>query len=104
MCMSRTSLITAAIVVAFCSAAHAEAPCLEGRAPQGGCLNPMLASVVRQGTIIASQPKISYTAPLNLPSQDGFFPQSRQRYEYLNLFASRAPRPGDTPPNPATMP
>jgi hypothetical protein len=108
MALVRTLILSAALLGAGCVAADAQEKCLEGRAMDGRCTNPRLAQVMRQSTIIATQPKISYTAPLNLPLEDRFYVNSPQRYEYIRLFAVPATRyqslTGVIPVNPVTMP
>ena len=52
------------------SGAHAQVTCAEGKAANGNCVNPGLAFMTRQGSIIFSQPKISKTAFPVLPIQD----------------------------------
>ena len=104
----RTILLSAALAGGLGYAADAQERCLEGRAADGKCVNPRLAQVMRQSTIIATQPKISYTAPLNLPVEDRYYVNSPQRYEYIRLFAVPATRyqslTGVIPVNPVTMP
>jgi hypothetical protein len=104
----RTIFLSAVLLGAACYAANSQERCLEGRGFDGKCTNPKLAQVMRQSTIIATQPKISYTAPLNLPVEDRFYVNSPQRYEYIRLFAVPATRyaspTGVIPVNPVTMP
>jgi len=98
-------MLSATAAAAMPVTAYAQTPCPEGRLANGNCINPTLAQVMRQSTIIATQPKISFTAPLNLPFQDAFYPTLRQRYEYTRLFGNPATRPGGlNPSNPVTMP
>src|SRR5215217_7708107 len=104
----RTIFLSAALLGGACCAADAQERCLEGRTSDGKCVSPRLAQVMRQSVIIATQPKISYTAPLNLPLEDRFYINSPQRYEYIRLFAVPATRyaspTGVVPVNPVTMP
>jgi hypothetical protein len=92
---------------AFGGSVQAQSICPEGKAFDGQCVNPVLSRAMRQEVIIATQPKISYTAPLNLPREDSFYnwKNPRQRFEYTRLFGSPATRPGGiNPVNPITMP
>lgn len=103
----RTVAITGIVLSALTAPALSQAPtaCREGRLADGTCVNPVLAQVMRQSTIIATQPKISNTAPLNLPFEDALYPTSQNRYEYTRFFGNPATRPGGVnPSNPVTMP
>jgi hypothetical protein len=73
--------------------AQAESHCSEGRTRSGECVNPTLAHVMRHDAIVRSQPKISMTAPLNLPSEDSFYPAARDHHEERAFFGL-AERPG----------
>lgn len=74
--------------------ARAEAPCGEGRMRSGECINPVLARVMRHGAIVRAQPKISLTAPLNLPSEDRYYPAARDHHEESAFYGFPAERPG----------
>ena len=50
--------------------ARAQSACPEGRTASGQCVDPELASGMRQNSVIYSQPKISYTHYPILPSLD----------------------------------
>jgi len=63
------------------AAAQSGVRCPEGRTSSGECVNPGLARVQRQSAIILAQPKISLTAPLQLPSQDAFYPQATDHHQ-----------------------
>ena len=63
-----------ACVVLWSSTVAALPRCSEGRTISGECVNPLLAQVQRRDAIINAQPRISMTAPLNLPSEDSFYP------------------------------
>lgn len=106
MVLMTSAAIAATITAALPAAtAYAQTPCPEGRLASGAGVNPTLAQVMRQSTIIATQPKISFTAPLNLPFQDAYYPTLPQRYEYTRLFGYPPTRPGGlNPSNPVTMP
>ncbi len=45
--------------------------CPQGMTASGKCVNPKLARLMRDRVLAFSQPKFSYTAPANLPSEDG---------------------------------
>jgi hypothetical protein len=89
---------TAPTVLVFCalalswSGAHAQGTCPEGKATNGNCVNPGLAFMIRQGSIIFSQPKISKTAFPVLPVQD-------LQYRYPNQVI-----PDPAKPTPAYSP
>ena len=68
-------VLIAATIAAVLSAllpasAVAQARCPEGRTLSGECVNPALASSMRQSAVIFSQPKLSYTAFPILPADD----------------------------------
>jgi hypothetical protein len=79
--------------VVHCSPAQAEIRCSEGRTHAGECVNPALAQVMRHDAVIRTQPRISFTAPLNLPSEDGFYPGARDHHQERAFFGL-AERPG----------
>ena len=68
--------------------AHSQAACPEGRTLSGKCVKPDLAQSMRKSTILNTQPKLSYTSPPLLPSEDydNYVPRDFQ--EILSLFAS----------------
>ena len=68
-------------IAAFAGEATAQGRCSEGRTASGECVNPGLARAQRQQSIILAQPKISLTAPLQLPSQDAFYPQAVDHHQ-----------------------
>jgi hypothetical protein len=49
---------------------------------------------MRKQAIIQSQPKISDTTPLNLPSEDAFYPRLQDNFENRVFFGSPAKVPG----------
>jgi hypothetical protein len=49
------------------------ARCPEGKTLAGECVNPAVGAGLRQGAIIFSQPKLSYTAYPILPSADRLY-------------------------------
>jgi hypothetical protein len=92
--------VTAALIfgatlsVAFGGEAASEVRCLEGRTASGECVNASLGAVMRKQSIIISQPKISLTTPLNLPSEDRFYPANRNFHEDRVFFGRPAAIPG----------
>jgi len=95
--MTRTASVSYAIVLACVLAAgtaRAETPCGEGRMKSGECINPVLARAMRHDAIVRAQPKISLTAPLNLPSEDRFYPAARDHHEESAFYGFPAERPG----------
>lgn len=94
-----TKKMTVAAFVAVCGAAmlfagaaSAQTYCPEGKAPGGGCVDAGLAGALRTGTVIATHPKINATVPLNTPSEDGFYPAAKHRFEYVRIFGPRIPQ------------
>ncbi|MBV9346574.1 MAG: hypothetical protein JOZ70_03645 [Pseudolabrys sp.] len=79
-------LLAAAALVAILPGAQAQLRCPEGRTSAGECVNPALAQVMRKSAIINAQPKISYTAPPLLPSEDGTYLLPRDHHEAANLY------------------
>jgi hypothetical protein len=59
------------------TAAQQKQSCPEGRTATGECVNPLLASTMREIGVVFSQPRISRTAFPVLPSGD-------RRYRYPN--------------------
>jgi hypothetical protein len=87
-------MVGATLFVAFAAVAEPQVHCSEGKTASGECVNPRLASVMRKQAIILSQPKISDTTPLNLPSEDAFYPRLQDRFENRVFFGSPAKVPG----------
>jgi hypothetical protein len=73
--------------------ANAETRCFEGRTASGECVNAGLAHVMRHSAIVRVQPKISLNAPLNLPSEDSFYPAARDHHDERAILGT-AYRPG----------
>ena len=73
--------------------ASAEGRCLEGRTASGECVNAGLAQVMRHTGIVLAQPKITLNAPLNLPSEDSFYPAARDHHDERAILGP-AYRPG----------
>jgi hypothetical protein len=89
---TRSAIAGLFITVLTAASAQAQAVCPEGRAPGGGCVDPVLAGVMRQGTVIATHPKISATVPLNMPSEDAYYTSGRQRFEYVRIYGPKIPQ------------
>jgi hypothetical protein len=93
--MSAAMVVTALLCAGSASAQTATAVrCPEGRTLLGECVNPRLAEVLRHTAIVRAQPKISLNAPLNLPSEDSFYPAARDHHEERAFFGFPAERPG----------
>lgn len=75
------------------SSSHAAPRCNEGRTASGECINPGLAHALRHTAIVRVQPKISLNAPLNLPSEDSFYPAARDHHDERAILGT-AYRPG----------
>ena len=71
----------------------AESRCFEGRTASGECVNAGLAQVMRHTGIVLAQPKITLNAPLNLPSEDSFYPAARDHHDERAILGP-AYRPG----------
>jgi hypothetical protein len=74
------------LIAAIPAPAAAQTLCPEGRTLTGDCVNPGLAQAMRGRAIAFAQPKISYTAPPWLPSQDRGYYITRDHHEMSNLF------------------
>jgi len=85
------SVIATALLLA--GPAGAEIRCFEGRTASGECVNAGLAHAQRHGAIVRVQPKITLNAPLNLPSEDSFYPSARDHHDERALLGA-AYRPG----------
>ena len=85
--------IKTAALIFFVStiSAFAQGFCPEGRTSTGACVNPQLASGVRQNVLVFTQPKISYTAPSVLPSQDGEYSVPRDTNELRYIYGVDRP-------------
>ncbi len=49
---------------------HAQGACPEGRTAAGTCVKADLAQSMRKGAVVSTQPKLSFTSPPVLPSED----------------------------------
>lgn len=81
----------ALIAVSLFAAAHiapadAQAVCSDGKTFSGACVKAELGEAVRKQVFVASQPKISYTAPPLLPSEDGSFITMRDYNELRKVY------------------
>jgi hypothetical protein len=81
----RTFLVV--LLLAFSSAPVVALPkCPEGRTASGACVNAPLAGAARQGTIVLTQPKLSYTGRPTLPNQDRKYDVLRDRRLRYEIF------------------
>jgi hypothetical protein len=71
-------LITAGLVLSAVPAA-AQGPCPEGQTAAGKCTNAARSEAARQGVIVATQPKLSYTGPPVRPGLDRRYDAERNR-------------------------
>lgn len=80
--------IARAVIAAALAAvpALAQAACPEGKLADGSCVKPRLGERGEILGTILSQPKISYTAPPVLPSEDRYTAEIPSTHEMLNLF------------------
>jgi hypothetical protein len=81
----------ALIFLSLSVSSHAQGFCPEGRTSTGACVKPELASGVRQNVLVFTQPKISYTAPPVLPSQDGEYAVPRDTNELRYIYGIDRP-------------
>jgi len=84
--MTGRILLVAAAVVGLCLPASAQRVCLEGKTFSGECIKPGLGQAMHRQTQVYIQPKMSYTAPPQLPSQDGEYFVPRDSNELRTLF------------------
>jgi len=92
--MTRELCVAAATVtalLALVAPAGAQVRCPEGRTASGACVDPVLASGMRQSAVIFSQPKLSYTAFPILPADDW-------HYRYPNQVIPPPPGPAGVTP------
>ncbi len=59
--------------------------CSEGKSASGQCINPHLARMMRHQSILMTQPKLSYTAPLSMPDDKDVVDPPRQLIEILSI-------------------
>lgn len=81
--MRTTVFLSAALVAALAAGAAtpagAKERCLEGRTRSGECVDPEVAQAGVKDAILATQTKLSMTAPLVLPGDPD---EGRHRYNY----------------------
>jgi len=85
------AILSVALLLMSVASARSQAVCLEGRTPSGKCVKADLAQSMRQSTFLNTQPKLSYTSPPLLPSQDYDNYAPRDFQEMLSLFAAGLP-------------
>ncbi len=87
----RYFLISAAFVLCA-QTAFAQSVCPDGRAFDGSCVKAGLGLSVQQNVLVFAQPKISYTAPPMLPSDDAAYGVPRDANELRRIYGvDRAP-------------
>ena len=79
-------LVALAALFAVGDPASAQRACPEGRTFSGECVKPGIGQAMHRQTQVYTQPKISYTAPPQLPSQDGEYFVPRDYNELRRLF------------------
>lgn len=91
--MRSIALIAALLAVATTTPARAQAVCPDGKTFSGACVKPELGESVRKQVFVFTQPKISYTAPPVLPSEDGIYSIPRDYHELQVIYGvgSNAP-------------
>ena len=87
-----------ALLLALGGPVASQERCPEGRTLSGQCVNPTLARVMRKQTVIYTQPKFSYTAPLYLPNEDRFYSSARDHHEISHFFGIPPVRLGTVTP------
>lgn len=80
-----TAVLSASMLVAT-APSGAKERCTEGRTASGVCVNPHLARLMRQQSIVMTQPKLSFTAPLVMPGDEEVILPPRQIYETIQLL------------------
>jgi hypothetical protein len=81
--------LAAGILLGMVSTAGAQARCPEGRTASGACVKPDLAQAMRKSAIVETQPKLSFTAPPVLPSEDYEYRPLPDFKEILKLFGPK---------------
>ena len=80
--------ITVALLGAMTiSTAHAQTICPDGKTFSGACVKADLGESVRKQVLVFTQPKISYTAPPVLPSEDGAYSIPRDYNELVKIYS-----------------
>lgn len=85
--------VAALLAAGALAPAHAQAPCPDGKTFSGTCVKSELGESVRKQVFVASQPKISHTAPPVLPSEDGIYAISRDYHELRTIYGIGATDP-----------
>ncbi len=78
-----TAVLLGAIAIAPTSALTV---CPDGKTFSGACVKPELGESLRKQVFVATQPKISYTAPPVLPSEDGSYGIPRDYHELSAIY------------------
>jgi hypothetical protein len=91
--MRSIALIAALFAVAIMAPARAQTDCPDGKTFTGSCLKPELGETVRKQVFVFTQPKISYTAPPVLPSEDGIYAIPRDYHELQVIYGVGANAP-----------
>lgn len=91
--MRGIALIAALLAVATMESAGAQTHCPDGKTFTGACVRAELGESVRKQVFVSTQPKISYTAPPVLPSEDGIYAIPRDYHELQVIYGvgSNAP-------------
>jgi hypothetical protein len=89
----RTCIPIAALLAIALGPAHAQTTCPDGRTFSGACVKAELGEGMRKQVFMATQPKISYTAPPVLPSEDGTYAGSYDYHELRTIYGIGAASP-----------
>ena len=73
-------------VILATTSSQAQTICSDGKTFSGACVKPGLGETVRQQVLVFTQPKMSYTAPPTLPSEDGVFSIPRDYNELRTIY------------------
>lgn len=90
--------VAALLAVVIPTPAHAQTICPDGKTFSGACVKPELGESVRKQVMVGTQPKISYTAPPVLPSEDGTYAVPRDYHEVRTIYGVAAPGSGTCVP------
>lgn len=92
--MRAIAAIAALLAVAtMAPLARAQALCPDGKTFTGACVKGELGESVRKQVFVFTQPKISYTAPPVLPSEDGTYAIPRDYHELQVIYGVGANAP-----------
>ena len=89
-------LVAVAALIVAGDTASAQRACPEGRTFSGECVKPGIGQAMHRQTQVYTQPKISYTAPAVMPSEDGAFAIPRDYNELIRIFSVGRPGSGTT--------